>query len=77
MTKELISFPAGEGDFSITSRPALRPINPPIHEVPPPVSLGVNRLEREADHLPPSSVEVKNGGVISPLPIHLIAVMLN
>jgi hypothetical protein len=29
---------------------------------------GVNRQEREAQHKPPSSAEVKNGGVIPPLP---------
>jgi hypothetical protein len=29
---------------------------------------GMNRPERETDHLPPSSAEVKNGSVIPPLP---------
>jgi hypothetical protein len=28
----------------------------------------VKRPEREADHSPPSSAEVKNGGAIPPLP---------
>jgi hypothetical protein len=32
------------------------------------VSPGVNRQERESDHSPQSSAEVKNGGVIPPLP---------
>jgi hypothetical protein len=31
-------------------------------------SLGVKRPGREADHSPPSSTEVKNGGAIPPLP---------
>jgi hypothetical protein len=35
--------------------------------IPGAVSLGVNRPEREADHLPASSAEVKNGGSIPPL----------
>jgi hypothetical protein len=29
---------------------------------------GIERPGREADHLPPSSAEVKKGGAISPLP---------
>jgi hypothetical protein len=41
------------------------------------ISPGVKRLCREADHSPPSSVEVKNGGVIPPLPICLHGVLLN
>jgi hypothetical protein len=31
-------------------------------------SLRVNRYKREADHWPPSKVEIKNNGAISPLP---------
>jgi hypothetical protein len=31
-------------------------------------SLGVKRPGHEADHSPPSSAEVKNGGAIPPLP---------
>jgi hypothetical protein len=45
-----------------TSRTALGPIQPPIQWV-----RGVKRTEREADHSPPSSAEVKNGGAILPL----------
>jgi hypothetical protein len=30
--------------------------------------LGVQRPRREADHSPPSTAEVKNGGAIPPLP---------
>jgi hypothetical protein len=32
---------------------------------------------READHSPPSSAEVKNGGAIPPLPIRLHGAVLN
>jgi hypothetical protein len=38
---------------------ALGPTQPPIQWVPGAFSLGVNRPGREADHLPPSSAEVK------------------
>jgi hypothetical protein len=38
---------------------ALGPTQPPIQWVPGVLSLGVKRLGREADHLPPSSAEVK------------------
>jgi hypothetical protein len=49
--------------FSTTSRPALGPTQPPIQWVP-----GVKLQGREADHSPPSSAEVKNGGAIPSLP---------
>jgi hypothetical protein len=42
------------------SRPALGPTQPRIQWVPGALSLGVKRPEREADHSPPSSSEVKN-----------------
>jgi hypothetical protein len=45
--------------FTTASRTALGPIQPPIQWVPVALSLGVKRLEREADHSPPSSAEVK------------------
>jgi hypothetical protein len=36
----------------------------------PPMGIGgVKRLGHEADHSPPSSAEVENGGTISPLPL--------
>jgi hypothetical protein len=54
--------------FPITSRPTLRPFQPPIHWVPGPVSAGLKRERRESDNSPPSSAEVKNGGAAPPLP---------
>jgi hypothetical protein len=50
------------------SRPALGPPQPPIQWVPGPLSLGVKRPEREANHSPPSSAEIKLRGAIPPLP---------
>jgi hypothetical protein len=49
-------------------RPALGPIQPPIHWVLGTVSLGSKQQGDEADHSPPSSVQLKNGGTILPLP---------
>jgi hypothetical protein len=43
----------------MSSRPALGPTQPPIQWVPGAVSPGVKRLEREADHSPPTSAKVK------------------
>jgi hypothetical protein len=55
--------------FTTTSRPALELIQPLIQWVIGALSLGVKRPGRGADHLPPSSVEVKNVcGAIPPLP---------
>jgi hypothetical protein len=54
--------------FSTTSRPALRPTQPPIQWVPRPICAEVKRPGREADHSPPSNGEVKNGGATPPLP---------
>jgi hypothetical protein len=45
--------------FTTVSRMALRPTQPPIQWVPGALSLGLKRPEREADHSPPSSTEVK------------------
>jgi hypothetical protein len=53
--------------FSTASTPALGPTQPPIQWVPGVLSPGIKRQEREADHSPPSSAEVKNGGAIPPL----------
>jgi hypothetical protein len=41
------------------------------------LSLGEKRQEREADHSPPSTAEVKNGGAIPPLPICINGEVLN
>jgi hypothetical protein len=54
--------------YSTASRPALGPTQPPIQWVPGELSPGVKRLRREGDHSPPSSVQIKNGGAIPPLP---------
>jgi hypothetical protein len=54
--------------FFITFRPALGCSQPPIQSVPGAISPGVRRKGREADHSPPTSVEVKNGGTIPSLP---------
>jgi hypothetical protein len=40
---------------------------PPIQWVPGASSLGVRRQGHDADHSPPSSAELKNGGPIPPL----------
>jgi hypothetical protein len=40
----------------------------PIQWVPGAVSQGIKQPEREADHSPVSSAEVKNGGAKLPLP---------
>jgi hypothetical protein len=58
-------FPADATDSGST--PALGSIQPPIQWVPGPLSPAVKRPGREADHSPPSSVEVKNGGAMPPL----------
>jgi hypothetical protein len=68
-----VRFPAA----STTSRPNLGLTQPPIQWVPGALSPGVKRPGREADHSPPSSAEVKNGGAIPPLPIHLHGMVLN
>jgi hypothetical protein len=52
-------------------RQALGPTQPPIQWVPE-----VKRLGREAEHSPPSSDEVDNGGAIRPVPIRLHCVVL-
>jgi hypothetical protein len=45
--------------FTTASRTALEPIQPPIQWVPGAPSLALKRPEREVDHLPPCSAEVK------------------
>jgi len=46
--------------FTTAYRLALCPTQPPIQLVSRVLSLGVKRPEREAEHSPPSSAEVKN-----------------
>jgi len=46
--------------FTIESGPAVGPPQPPIQWVSGALSLGLKRPWREADHLPPSSAEVRN-----------------
>jgi hypothetical protein len=48
--------------FSTASRPALGPTQLPLRWVP-----AVKRQGREAHYSPPTSDEVKNGGVVDPL----------
>jgi hypothetical protein len=54
--------------FPTVSTPVLKPTQPPIQWVPGALSPRVKRPGREADHSPPSSAEVKNGGDILSLP---------
>jgi hypothetical protein len=54
--------------FCTASRSFLGPIQPPVKWVPRFVSSGVKGPECEADYSPPSSVEVKNDGPVTPLP---------
>jgi hypothetical protein len=56
----LYLFKVGIFVFTTASRTALGPTQPPIQWVPAVLSLGVQRLGREAEHSPPSSAEVKN-----------------
>jgi hypothetical protein len=64
--------------FITTSRPAPRPTQPPIQWVRGTLSLGVKWPGREADHLPPSSTEVKNAwNYTSAPPIRLHGVVLS
>jgi hypothetical protein len=62
-------FPRKDKSFlcSAESRLTLGPTQPTIQWVPGAVSLGVEQLECEAGHSPPSTAEVKNGGAIPPL----------
>jgi hypothetical protein len=46
--------------FTTASGTALGPTQPPIQWVPGALSLKVKQLEREVDHSPPSSAEIKN-----------------
>jgi hypothetical protein len=50
--------------FSIASGPALRPKSSPIQWVQSAISMGLKGPGREAEHSPPTSTEIKNGGAI-------------
>jgi hypothetical protein len=63
--------------FSIMSISALGPTQPPIKWIPGVISPEIKRQELEADHSPPFSAEVKNGGAIPSLPIRLHGRVLN
>jgi hypothetical protein len=54
--------------FSTSSRPALETTQPPSQRVPGNLSPGVKWLEREADHSPPTSAEVKKTWIYTATP---------
>jgi hypothetical protein len=54
--------------FSTSFRPAMGSTQPPIQWVPEAVSPEIKRPGHEADHLPPTSAEVKKTWCIHPLP---------
>jgi hypothetical protein len=63
-------FPAGEKSllYSTAFRLVLKSTQPPIQWILRALSPGVKRPGSETDHLPPSSVEIKNGGAVPTLP---------
>jgi hypothetical protein len=64
--------------FTTASRTVLGPTQPPIQWVPGALSLGVKRPEREDDHSPPPSAEVKECvELYLPSPIRLYDVVLS
>jgi hypothetical protein len=60
-------FPVGARLFSSPQSPN-QAQSAPLQWAPGSPFLAVKRPRREADHSPPSSAEVKNGGAIPPLP---------
>jgi hypothetical protein len=72
-TVEEFGFDSRQGQesffLSTASRLAPGATQPPLHWVPGALSPGVKRQGREADHSPPSSAGVKNGGAVPPLPL--------
>jgi hypothetical protein len=54
--------------YFTVSRPALGPTQPPVRWAPGALSPRVKRPGHEADHLPPTTAEVGNGGAVPPLP---------
>jgi hypothetical protein len=53
------------------------PTQPPGHWILGALLPGLKMQGHEADHSPPSSTKIKNGGAIPPLPIHLHGIVLN
>jgi hypothetical protein len=66
-----VGFPAEEREFSLLHRVQTGFWAHPASysKIPGAISTGVKQPGLEADHSPPSSAEVKNGGAIPPLPI--------
>jgi hypothetical protein len=64
------NFPRGKEIFLFctASSPVLGPTHFPIHWLQKAFYSRLKRPGHEADHSPPSSVEIKNGGTIHPLP---------
>jgi hypothetical protein len=57
--------------FSMSSRAAVVPTQPPIHCVPGALSPGIKRPGREADHSPPTTAEVKKTWVCTSTPLYV------
>jgi hypothetical protein len=53
--------------FSTACKTTVGPTHPPIQRVPEALSPEVKRQERETDHIPPCSAEVKKDGAKPPL----------
>jgi hypothetical protein len=73
-----VQFPEGARLLSTATRQTLGPTKSPIQQAPVALSPGggLKQQGREAKHSPPSSVEVKNSGAITPLPMHLHGTVL-
>jgi hypothetical protein len=77
-----VQFLAGDKDgisfFSSESRPGLGPTQPSIQWLPGAVTPGLKQPEREVDHSPPFSAEVKKAwSYTSTAQIRLHGVVLN
>jgi hypothetical protein len=58
--------------FTAVPGPAVGPTQPPIQWVTGTLSLGIKRPGREADHLAPSSAEVKNAWSYTSTPPYVL-----
>jgi hypothetical protein len=72
-----VRVPVGSRFFSSPKRPDRRSTQPPIQWVPGALSPGVKQPEREVDHSPPTSTEVKKMWIYTSTPIRLHGVVLN